>query len=94
MEERRFKVEKEDELIRIDKYINKQVDDLSRSRIQTLIEEGHVFVNGKVTKNNYKRENTEGNESIWKNAEGNYLWDLEPVNVSEGGLVYAEKVDK
>lgn len=54
MEERRFKVEKEDELIRIDKYINKQVDDLSRSRIQTLIEEGHVFVNGKVTKNNYK----------------------------------------
>lgn len=42
----------------------------------------------------YKRENTEGNESIWKNAEGDYLWDLEPVNVSEGGLVYAEKVDK
>ena len=38
MEERRFKVEKEDELIRIDKYINKQVDDLSRSRIQTLSE--------------------------------------------------------
>lgn len=54
MEAKRYRVTSEYELMRIDKYINAKENDLSRSRIQTLIEEGHVFVNGKITKANYK----------------------------------------
>lgn len=42
----------------------------------------------------YKRENTAGNEGLWKDAEGNFLWDLEPIQISEGGLVFAEKIDR
>lgn len=42
----------------------------------------------------YKRENTVGNEALWKNDEGTYLWELEPFEISKGGLVYAEKVSK
>ena len=42
------------ESIRIDKYINEQIPDLSRSYIQKLIKNENVFVNGKVCKSNYK----------------------------------------
>lgn len=43
----------------------------------------------------YKRENTVGNEDMWKNSEDTYLWDLEtPIKIEDGGLVYAEKVEK
>ena len=40
--------------IRLDKYISDQVDDLSRSFIQNLIDEGEIIVNGKSTKSSYK----------------------------------------
>lgn len=42
------------ESIRIDKYINEQLPDLSRSYIQQLIKNKNVFVNGKICKANYK----------------------------------------
>ena len=48
----------EDELIRIDKYISLASPDLTRSRIQGLISEGNITVNGRTVKANYKvREN-------------------------------------
>ena len=39
---------------RIDVYISSFRDDLSRSQVQKLIENGKITINGKVTKNNYK----------------------------------------
>jgi len=39
---------------RIDVYISSYKDELSRSQVQKLIENGLVTVNGKTTKNNYK----------------------------------------
>lgn len=47
-------VEKEDNKTRIDKYIAENVDDLTRSYIQKLIEDGLILVNGKQVKSNYK----------------------------------------
>lgn len=39
---------------RIDKYLSHEMDSFSRSYIQKIIKEGHVFVNGKSVKANYK----------------------------------------
>lgn len=47
-------VEKEDSKTRIDKYIAENIDDLTRSYIQKLIEDGLILVNGKRVKSNYK----------------------------------------
>lgn len=44
----------EQHLFRIDKFLSEQEDTLSRSRLQSLIEEGHVLVNGTCVKNRYK----------------------------------------
>ena len=40
--------------IRLDKYISDQIDDLSRSFIQNLIDEDKITINGKSTKSSYK----------------------------------------
>lgn len=51
-------VSDEDDLVRIDKYITEAGFDLTRSRIQGLINDGNITVNDKVVKANYKvREN-------------------------------------
>ena len=49
-----FFVNEEDDLIRVDKYLSEQLTDFSRSRIQKLLEDQMVTVNGKVVKANYK----------------------------------------
>ena len=54
MEAKRYTVEKEYELTRLDKFLNEMEEDLSRSRIQSLIDEESILVNGKKTKANYK----------------------------------------
>lgn len=54
METKKYRVIKEEEFTRIDKFLNEKEKDLSRSRIQQLISDNHVFVNGKVVKANYK----------------------------------------
>lgn len=41
---------------RIDKYLTEQLEDMSRSKIQKLISEGQVLVNGEIIKSNYKIE--------------------------------------
>ena len=57
MEELEFLISKEDAKERIDKYLTAHCS-LSRSRIQSLIDEGYVTVNDADTKSNYKlREN-------------------------------------
>ncbi len=47
-------VSEDDELIRIDKYLSLAAPDLTRNRIQGLINDGNVTVNDKIVKANYK----------------------------------------
>ena len=44
----------EEALQRIDKYISEKEEDLSRSRVQQLLQDKSIFVNGKESKANYK----------------------------------------
>ena len=47
-------VSEDDELIRIDKYLSLAAPELTRNRIQGLISDGNVTVNGKTVKASYK----------------------------------------
>lgn len=47
-------VSEDDELIRIDKFLSLTSEELTRNRIQGLINDGNVTVNGKIVKSNYK----------------------------------------
>lgn len=49
-----FGAEREDMGCRIDVFIAENIDELSRSGVQRLIEEGHVRLNGAAVKANYK----------------------------------------
>ena len=49
-----FIVEDDCDEIRIDKYINDLLDDISRNYIQKLLKEQHILVNNNVCKANYK----------------------------------------
>ena len=44
MEAKRYTVEKEFEMTRLDKFLNEMESELSRSRIQSLIEEENILV--------------------------------------------------
>ena len=54
MEAKRYTVTKENEMVRLDKFLSDAEEALSRSRIQSLIEEEKILVNEKKTKANYK----------------------------------------
>ena len=47
-------IEQEHTGIRIDKYLSDELEGISRSYIQKLMEEGNITVNGKAVKSNYK----------------------------------------
>jgi len=49
-----FIVEREQEGVRIDQYLSQRISDISRSRIQKLIEQGNITVGDKQIKPNYK----------------------------------------
>ena len=51
---REYDVKKEEENNRIDKLIGSVLDDVSRTTIQRMIEEGNILVNGKKVKTSYK----------------------------------------
>ena len=54
MKEYIYKVEQDDNLVRLDKYLTKYSELTRRSRVQQLIDEGNCEVNGKQEKANYK----------------------------------------
>ncbi len=54
MEELIFCVEAEDGGKRIDAYLSSEAEDISRSRVQKLVEEENVLVNGKAAAKNYR----------------------------------------
>ena len=41
---------------RVDKYLTTELETMSRSKVQNLIADGYVFVNGETIKANYKLE--------------------------------------
>lgn len=49
-----YKAEKDDVNKRIDVFLNDELDDISRSALQKLIEKGNITVNGKNISKNYK----------------------------------------
>lgn len=49
-----YKAEKDDVNKRIDVFLNDELDDMSRSALQKLIEKGNITVNGKNISKNYK----------------------------------------
>ncbi|MGN0306771.1 MAG: RluA family pseudouridine synthase [Lachnospiraceae bacterium] len=49
----KFQIPEEEEGLRIDKYLSANLDFLSRSYIQKMIQEGKVSVNGRAVKSNY-----------------------------------------
>jgi len=49
-----YLVEKDDEGLRLDVYINRKISDKSRSAIQKLIDEGYIKVDGKTERSSYK----------------------------------------
>ncbi|MBO4667701.1 MAG: RluA family pseudouridine synthase [Bacilli bacterium] len=53
MEIKSFIIEKEDNLIRLDKFLTGELDDLSRTQVQNLIKNNNVLVNDKNVKANY-----------------------------------------
>jgi len=50
----KYEITAESIKIRVDKWLSENRSDLSRSRIQTLINEGHILVNGNKTKTSYR----------------------------------------
>ncbi len=50
----RFEVDKGQSLLRIDKYLTDKIAYISRNRIQDAADGGHILVNGKPVKSNYK----------------------------------------
>lgn len=54
MNQYKWIVEEQNQLVRLDKFVASMQEELSRSYIQQLIDEGHIVVNQKAVKNNYK----------------------------------------
>ncbi len=49
-----FAAEKEDKDLRLDIFLNDELEEISRNRIQKLISDGNILVNGKTVNKNYK----------------------------------------
>ena len=79
-------VDKEDEKIRIDKYLSSKLD-LSRSKIQKLIDEKKVLVNNKVISSNYK---VKENDSIEVNDDLDYEINIVPEDI-DLDIVYEDE---
>jgi len=78
MQKYKWIVELEDVTTRLDKFINKHIDGVSRSRIQQLIDDENILVNGSASKNNYRiRENDEIECSIPEDVE----YEIVPVEM-------------
>ena len=71
-------VKKEEEGIRLDKIIGTIENELSRTAIQRMIEEGNILVNGNIVKVSYK---VIQNDLIKINVEGPKEVDLKPQDI-------------
>lgn len=78
MEQLEFLALKDDENKRIDSFLNNNLEDVSRNRIQKLIEEKQVLVNNKSINKNYKLKE---NDKIIINIEEPKEIDILPENI-------------
>lgn len=68
----------ENDFLRIDKFLANELKEFTRSQLQMMIEEGLVFVNGKVIKSNYKLKI---NDEIIIQIKEPELTDIEPQDI-------------
>ena len=73
-----FRVEAEDANVRLDAFLAKKIEDWSRSRLQKLIDEEDVLVNGKTVKSSYK---VQANDLIEVELVAPPLSSFEPENI-------------
>ena len=59
-------IDKGQEPLRIDKFLMQRIEGATRNKIQQAIEEGHVYVNEKIIKSNYKLKPGD-NLIVWEN---------------------------
>lgn len=78
MQQLEFIISKENENKRIDSFLNDNLQDISRSRIQKLIEEKEILVNNKNINKNYKLKE---NDKIVVNIEEPKEIDILPENI-------------
>ena len=78
MKEITYIVSEEEAKTRLDKYLAAQDEALSRSRIQSLVDEGQVCVNGNIQKANYK---VKANDTIVLKMEDDRELEVEPENI-------------
>lgn len=78
MKEITYIVNEEDAKTRLDKYLAAQDETLSRSRIQSLVDEGQILVNGHIQKANYK---VKGNDTIVLTMEDDRELEVEAENI-------------
>lgn len=78
MEEKIYGIDTNLKGIRIDKFLNGEFEDKSRSFIQGIIEKGAVLVNGKIVKSNYKLKI---NDTVVVNMPEPKELNVEPENI-------------
>lgn len=88
MKEIKFTVDKEDENIRLDKYISKIKKDFSRNYIQKLIDDDKIFVNKKNEKKSY---NVQSNDEILIKIEEPKELSLEKKEDIELDIIYEDQ---
>lgn len=77
-----YNIEKEDVNKRIDMFLNDELEDMSRSALQKLIENGNITVNGKEINKNYKlRENDRIEVNIPEPEEFNIVAEDMPLDI-------------
>lgn len=78
MENYELKIEQQQAGIRIDKYLSDELEGISRSYIQKLMEDGNITVNQKSVKSNYKLRNNDVIQILLPDPEE---LNIEPENI-------------
>lgn len=78
-ERERFTINKGQESIRIDKFLQNRIEGATRNKIQQAIDEGHILVNGQKVKSNYKIR--PGEEILIYETRPSVLYEIVPENI-------------
>lgn len=80
LEEReRFIVNKGQEPVRIDKFLQNRLEGASRNKVQQALDDGHILVNGKTVKSNHKIR--PGEEIVIFETRPSQLYEIVPENI-------------
>ncbi|MGN0375162.1 MAG: hypothetical protein ACI4EN_06630 [Butyrivibrio sp.] len=80
--------------------VQNEYTDISKCKNTVIIDEnnniGHIYFDALAYSAYeiifHKRIETSADENVWKDAEGNFLWDISAAPLDEGGIIYAETV--